>query len=116
MERTSKTWGEKYNIFQNDLCEVSILYLQPNQRCSWHTHRAKFNKFYVIGGELYIKLDNGVSKVVSSLREKDSFVTRPGEFHEFQTHDKPAIVLEIMYVKYDENDIQREIIGGPLNE
>jgi mannose-6-phosphate isomerase-like protein (cupin superfamily) len=85
MERTSKTWGEKYNVFQNDLCEVSILYLRANQRCSYHQHRTKFNQFYVIEGELYIKLDNGVDQIVSHLREKDIFTTKLDQLHEFRT-------------------------------
>ena len=116
MKRTSKTWGEKYEIFKNDLCEVSVLYLEPWQRCSWHKHTAKFNLFYVNGGELFIKLDNGVSKVTSKLRERDSFTTVPGEWHEFQTKDTPTVVTEVMYVRYDYSDIQRDTLGGPLNE
>ena len=116
MERTRKTWGEKYNIFQNDLCEVSVLYLQPYQRCSWHEHKTKFNLFYVIEGEIYIKLDNGVNKSESHLKPREFFTTRPGEKHEFRIREKPAVVLEIMYVQYDPMDIQRELIGGPLNE
>ncbi|MHC4397763.1 MAG: hypothetical protein ACYS1A_19130, partial [Planctomycetota bacterium] len=63
MERTRKTWGEKWNIFENDLCEVSVLYLEPQQRCSWHRHVSKFNTFFVVEGELYIKLQDGESKL-----------------------------------------------------
>ena len=111
MERTHKSWGEKWNLFQNDLCEVSILMLQPNQRCSWHKHAAKFNQFFVIEGTLFIKTETGVAEV----RENQIFTTRPDEYHEFQTHDDPAVIQEIMYVKYDPEDIQRETIGGPLN-
>ncbi len=116
MKRTSKTWGEKYEVFKNDLCEVSVLYLQPRQRCSWHKHVSKFNLFYVIEGELYIKLDNGVSVETAELRERDSFTTPPGQYHEFQTRDKPAVITEVMYVTYDADDIQREELGGPLHE
>jgi mannose-6-phosphate isomerase-like protein (cupin superfamily) len=111
MERSHKSWGEKWNLFQNDLCEVSILYLQPNQRCSWHTHKAKFNQFFVIEGVLYVKTESGVAIVETN----QIFTTRPGEMHEFQTGSEPATIQEIMYVKYDAEDIQRETIGGPLN-
>jgi mannose-6-phosphate isomerase-like protein (cupin superfamily) len=111
MERTHKSWGEKWNLHINDLNEVSVLYLQPNQRCSWHKHQTKFNRFFVIQGSLYIKTESGVAEV----KEHEIFTTRPGEMHEFQTHDSGAIVMEIMYVKYDPEDIQRETIGGNLN-
>jgi mannose-6-phosphate isomerase-like protein (cupin superfamily) len=112
MERSHKSWGEKWNVFQNDLCEVSILYLQPWQRCSWHRHQAKFNQFFVIEGLLFVKTDTGIATV----KKHEIFTTRPGEYHEFQTHATGAVIQEIMYVKYDSNDIERETIGGPLNE
>lgn len=110
MERTRKSWGEKWNIFQNDLCEVSVLYLKKNQRCSWHKHQAKFNLFFVVEGELYIKLEDGESL----LKKGQIFTTNPGEYHEFQTHLLNAQIIEIMYVWYDPEDIIRENIGGPL--
>lgn len=111
MERTHKSWGEKWNLFQNDLCEVSILYLMPNQRCSWHKHIAKKNQFFVIDGTLFVKTATGVAEV----GRNQIFTTNPGEYHEFQTHDDPAVIQEIMYVQYDPEDIQREQVGGPLN-
>jgi len=112
MERTYKTWGEKWNVFQNDLCEVSILYLKPHQRCSWHKHQTKFNQFFVIEGEIYIKTEWGKSYI----EKGQVFTTRPLEYHEFQTADKPAVIQEIMYVKYDPEDIDRQTLGGPINE
>ena len=111
MERTHKSWGEKWNIFQNDTCEVSVLELNPNRRCSWHRHQAKYNLFFVLSGEIWIKTSEGLAQV----KEKQSFTTRPGEWHEFQTADQPAIVIETMYVKYESEDIERETIGGPVN-
>jgi quercetin dioxygenase-like cupin family protein len=112
MERTVKTWGQKWNLFLNDLCEVSYLCLKPNQRCSWHTHQTKFNLFFVVAGELCIKMEGEVA----TIEKYQFFTTRPGEWHEFQTHDQQTKVIEIMFVQYDSKDIQREKIGGPLNE
>ena len=112
MERTYKTWGEKWSLFQNDLCEVSILELKPFQRCSWHTHTSKWNQFFVLEGVLFIKVEDGIVKI----EKGQIFTTRPGEWHEFQTREERTLMQEIMFVKYDENDIQREILGGPLNE
>ena len=110
MERTRKTWGEKFNVFENDLCEVSILKLEPMQRCSWHRHQTKFNQFFVIEGELYVKTEWGVALVSKG----EIFTTRPLEWHEFQTRDKCAVIQEIMYVQYDAEDIERDKVGGPL--
>jgi mannose-6-phosphate isomerase-like protein (cupin superfamily) len=112
MERTYKTWGEKWNVFQNDLCEVSILYLLPNQRCSWHRHQKKSNQFFVIEGEIFIKSEWGVALI----EKGQVFTTNPLEWHEFQTADKSAVIQEVMYVKYDPEDIERQTLGGPINE
>jgi quercetin dioxygenase-like cupin family protein len=111
MDRTVKTWGEKWNLFQNDLCEVSYLCLKPHQRCSWHKHQTTFNLFFVISGELYIKMEDDVATV----EKYQFFTTKPGEFHEFQTHDQLTKIIEIMFVTYDAEDIERESLGGPLD-
>jgi mannose-6-phosphate isomerase-like protein (cupin superfamily) len=110
MERSFKSWGEKVNIFINDLCEVSVLSLKPMQRCSWHRHQAKFNLFYVVDGHIRIKTADGVANVAKG----QIFTTRPGEWHEFQSTEQPAQVIEVMYVQYDAGDIERRVIGGPL--
>lgn len=112
MERTYKTWGEKWNIFSNDLCEVSILYLKPRQRCSWHRHQTKFNLFFVIKGLIAVKTEDGASEVLPG----QIFTTRPGEMHEFQTRQLDSILIEIMYVRYDPEDIEREQVGGGLED
>jgi mannose-6-phosphate isomerase-like protein (cupin superfamily) len=112
MERTHKSWGNKCNVFQNDSCEVSILDLNPQQRCSWHYHKTKFNQFYVLRGELFIKTDWGIEKI----GEGQIFTVKPGEWHEFQTHEQPCLAQEIMFVQYNSEDIERKTLGGPLNE
>ena len=112
MERTYKTWGQKWNIFQNDLNEVSYLDLQPNQRCSWHRHDTKSNLFFVIEGVLHVKTEWGTANVA----EGEIFTTRPGDWHEFQTGDSGCRVIEVMFVKYDPEDIEREKVGGPIKD
>jgi mannose-6-phosphate isomerase-like protein (cupin superfamily) len=112
MERTHKTWGERICIFKNDLCEVSLLELVPKQRCSWHYHHSKYNLFYVIEGQLFIKTDWGIAQ----LDKGQIFTTKPLEKHEFQTASEPCKIIEIMYVQYSEEDIIRESLGGPLDE
>ena len=112
MERTYKTWGEKENIFQNDLCEVSILHLLPNQRCSYHRHQTKWNLFYVIEGAVFIKTEWGVALI----EKGQIFTTRPMEWHEFETAEGTSILLEVMYTEYDAEDIERKILGGPIEQ
>ncbi len=58
-----------------------------------------------------IRTDKGY---VTKLYPKQTFTVEPGVFHEFQTYDEEAVVEEIAYVAYDEYDINREVLGGPL--
>jgi len=101
--------------------------LRYNRRCSWHRHKTKHNLFFVVWGTVYIKAAFAASRSSLSPHDKDKteigvskvdkyqiFTTRPGEWHEFQTYKKPAIMIEIMYVEYDPEDIERGKIGGPL--
>ncbi len=111
MERSCKSWGEKINLFQNDLCEVSILYLNGGQRCSWHRHWAKWNQFFVIDGAIDVWTNDGHTKVMKG----QSFTTQPRQWHEFRTPYGAAVIQEIMYVQYEAEDIERKTMGGPLD-
>jgi D-lyxose ketol-isomerase len=73
---------------------------------------ATWNRFTVISGKLGVKTDKGHTTVIGP---KQMFEVEPGVKHEFQTYEEPAIVEEVAYVKYDEHDIQRERLGGPLS-
>jgi quercetin dioxygenase-like cupin family protein len=106
-----KSWGLKTELFKNDLCEVSVLQLNANQRCSWHRHRSKWNQFYVLEGSVTLKTEDGYTRVDKG----QVFTTNPMQWHEFQTTDGPALIQEIMYVKYECEDIERLVQGGNLS-
>lgn len=113
MEQGHGTWGNRLKTFKTDNLLVTLLWLEPNRRCSWHVHKTAYNQFVVISGELGVKTEKGY---ITRLTEKQVFTVEPGVKHEFQTYNKPAIVEEIAYVKYDESDIKRDKLGGPLKE
>ncbi len=111
MERSKKNWGIKTVLFINDLCEVSILELEAMKRCSWHSHRAKWNQFYVIVGSIQILTEDGDCRVDKG----QIFTINPTQWHEFRTPYGKAVVQEIMYVRYEPEDINRKIIGGDID-
>ena len=111
MEATHGTWGNRIKTFQWDGGLVTILYLEPNQRCSWHVHKAQYNQFFCIEGKVGIKTDKGH---ITWLGPKHVFTVEPGVQHEFRTDEEGALIQEVAYVKYDENDIDRKLIGGPM--
>jgi len=112
LERIYKTWGQRYRLFENDLCEVCYLDLEPYQRCSFHFHNSKANFFFVIEGELTIKTEWGIV----TLGANEFFSVFPQDKHEFQTHMAPTRIIEIAYVKLDPGDIYRGKLGGPIED
>jgi mannose-6-phosphate isomerase-like protein (cupin superfamily) len=113
MEQTHGSWGERLRTFQWDGGLCTILFLEPNQRCSWHCHSTAYNQFTVISGELGVRTDKGY---VTRLGPKQVFTVEPGICHEFETYDSRTIVEEIAFVKYNEYDIQRQKLGGPRQD
>lgn len=112
MSQTHGTWGERVRVFQNDSCLITILRLEGGKRCSWHHHQTAYNKFYVVEGKLLVKTDKGHETLIE---EGDvPFVVEPGVQHEFQTPEGPCVLLEIAYVQYKPEDIERERAGGDL--
>ena len=112
MEATHGTWGNRIRTFSWDGGIVTILYLEPQQRCSWHSHKAQYNQFFCIKGKVGIKTDKGY---VTWLTENQCFTVEPGVIHEFRTCEQHTIVQEVAYVKYNENDIDRKLLGGSLD-
>ena len=111
--QTHGTWGERLRTHRFEGGIVTILYLNPWQRCSWHSHKQTWNKFTVITGEIGVKTEKGHT---THLSKKQTFTVEPGIKHEFQTYYEPAIVEEIAYVEFNDNDIDREQTGGPLDK
>ena len=101
-----KIWGTNDEIYNNDLCSVNILRIKSGGTCSFHSHKAKHNVFHVISGQLKIKTDKGDSV----LSRGHSFTVFAGTQHQFQALEE-TICIEVMFVRYDENDIQRESVG-----
>jgi len=101
-----KIWGTNDEIYNNDLCSVNVLKIKKGGTCSLHTHKAKHNVFHVISGQLKIKTDKGDSV----LSPGHSFTVFAGTKHQFQASEE-TICIEVMFVRYDENDIQRESVG-----
>ena len=110
------SWGERIRTYRCDNALVTILYLRPNKRCSWHSHKTCFNQFFVVTGKLGIKTDIGPygQRQITKIGPMQAFTVNPGVTHEFQTYDEPTIIEEVAYVKYDPSDIFREQLGGDL--
>jgi len=109
MVHTLKIWGERYLLRKDSTHAISYLKLKKKTRCSWHKHEQKFNLFFVIKGKVGIKTEYG--EIV--LTDGQELTVEPGLFHEFRVYED-SLMLEEMFVKYDESDIQRKNLGSKL--
>ena len=109
MERTHKVWGQRWLIRKDSTHASSVLILKKGTRCSWHSHVAKFNLFVVVVGKVGIKTEYG--EII--LTRGQEFTTKPGEKHEFRVYEN-SLMIEEMYVEYDEGDIDRERLGSVI--
>jgi quercetin dioxygenase-like cupin family protein len=101
-----KVWGTNTEIYQNDLSSINILRVKKGGNCSWHSHKFKYNIFFVVSGKLEIQTDIGNSVLV----EDQNFMISPGTKHLFRALED-TVAMEIMFVKYDHQDINREKVG-----
>lgn len=110
------TWGRRVITRKDRYSITTILYLDPNKRCSWHSHKHQFNQFFVVSGKLEIKTDIGPERQrnFTTLASGQSFTVPPGIMHEFRTQNEFTIVEEIAYVEFDTSDIHRKQLGGDI--
>lgn len=114
MQQTHGTWGRRVITRKDKYSVTTILYLEPNKRCSWHFHNHSYNQFFVIEGELVVTTDIGPDgqENFTTLTDGQFFTVQPGVTHEFATNGKRTIIEEIAYVEFSSEDIQREKLGG----
>jgi len=116
MRIEQKVWGERWMIREDSVHTTNILILKKGFRCSWHKHQCKYNLFVVIKGSVEIIVDEGdPCHYLTVLNEGDDFVVAPNTWHEFRVLED-GIMAEEMYVQYDDEDIERAKLGGPIDE
>jgi len=113
MNREIKIWGERWLIRQDSTHVVSFLKVKEGFRCSWHSHKEKYNLFVVLEGALKIVVEEMGEKRETILQSGECLTIKPGQWHEFQGI-KYSEVIEEMYVEYKESDIKRQNEGGKV--
>jgi quercetin dioxygenase-like cupin family protein len=107
----SKIWGENKEIFNNDTVSVNVLDILKSTVCSKHSHKSKSNLFYVLEGVVEIDIFyNEYNPHVIKLLPGASFLVEPGVVHRFRGVEASKMI-EVMFVKYDANDIVRQDVG-----
>lgn len=115
MKRELKVWGQRWLIRMDNIHAISYLKIKKGYRCSWHQHKEKYNLFVVLRGELKIVVEELGKEQEIILKQGESLTVKPGQWHEF-SGETDCECIEEMFVKYCENDIYREEVGGKIND
>jgi len=105
-EQWPKIWGENTEIFRNESTSVNFLNLVKGGTCSYHYHKFKYNVFFVIKGKLKVRTEIGEHVLYPG----HSFLVQPLLKHQFEAIE-PTLAIEVMFVKYNPDDIIRESEG-----
>ena len=115
MSTTSgKVWGKTDFIFGNAACEFHRIEATAGSECSIHTHKHKYNGFFVESGKLMIKVWKNDYDLVDEtiLGPGDWTVTKPGEFHQFVAIED-TVAFELYWsAELDHSDIVRKTVGS----
>lgn len=107
-----KIWGSTELILDTPLIQVHLLNVYPRARCSEHVHRFKWNAFFLLEGDVYIRVTKLYDLIeVTRLRKYELTSVPPGEEHYFETLDDPCKMLEIYYPEPLSEDIVRSVVG-----
>lgn len=100
---TERPWGNFRQFTDNEKTTVKILTVNPGQAFSlqYHEHRQEFWK--VISGDPEVQ----VGKQITKAQQGDEFIVLPKELHRIKAGALPAVVLEVAYGDFKEEDIVR---------
>lgn len=123
--KENKIWGETKLIWIGNNTEIHRIIIKKGGYCSKHTHRNKFNLFYVERGKLLIETWKNIDFInKKSLQEEamiektilhvgENTIIKPNQYHRF-TAFEPTEALEVYWVNLEEDDIIREDCGGVI--
>ena len=113
MKTKTKIWGMTTEIAKHPVFSVHYIQVMPHTFCSVHRHAHRVNLFYVLSGELIVRMwsaADGVRDV--QLRVGDTLEVPAGVYHQFRCVTG-ADVIEIYYpILPNDDDIERISEGG----
>lgn len=112
MSKAGKVWGETEEIFNNGIVSVNHLKIKKGGFCSEHYHQKKANMFFIISGNLAIKIwktDNVVDETV--IWPGESTTIMPNLYHQFRALTDVEC-FEIYSLAEMDPDIFRRTVGG----
>jgi len=115
MNTQGKVWGLTQHIFGHNGVSIHRIEIEPGGRCSKHKHQHKWNAFWMESGELEIEVWKNSYDLIDRTIIRTGQITKvpPGEYHRFVNNSgQKCVVYEIYWTELEEDDIQREDVGG----
>ena len=115
LEAKEKLWGETRCVFRDDTHEVWHASPKKGGYSSVHHHTHRHNEFYVVAGELWVKvfrdLRDDIPDHAVLLRPGEKCVVPAGLYHQFLAATD-AELIETYYHRLGDDDITRHTEGG----
>ena len=110
--KAGKIWGETELILSNNACEFHRIDYKKGGVCSKHLHEWKWNGFYVMSGQMKIRVWQKDYDLVDEtiLNPGDFTAVKPGLYHSFEGLDD-GVAFELYWAHFSPLDIQRESVG-----
>jgi quercetin dioxygenase-like cupin family protein len=107
-----KIWGSTELILANNSLEFHKIDFRKGGVCSKHKHEYKWNGFYVMYGQLKIRVWQKDYELVDEtiLKAGDFTAVKPGLYHSFEGL-ADGVAFELYWANFDHNDIERESVG-----
>jgi mannose-6-phosphate isomerase-like protein (cupin superfamily) len=111
---SGKIWGSTELIHANGVLEFHRIEFKAGYKCSEHTHKHKWNGFFVESGMMLVRVwqDEDQEGLVDEtiLYPGDFTQVKPGKIHQFEGLED-GVAFELYWAMFDHNDIVRRTIG-----
>ena len=110
--KSGKIWGQTELIHANGVLEFHKIDFKAGGVCSKHKHNFKWNGFYVVSGQMKIKVWQKDYDLVDEtiLGPGDFTRDKPGLMHSFEGMED-GVAFELYWAEFNHNDIKRRSSG-----
>jgi quercetin dioxygenase-like cupin family protein len=113
MDKSGKIWGFTSKIFAKNNVEVHRIVGYSGGKSSIHRHTAKWSMFFVELGEIKLCIEKNDYSLTDAtiLKEGESIIIKPNEYHWFEIVKQGSIAYEIYWTELNPDDIERKNCG-----
>jgi len=110
--KAGKIWGQTELIHANGVLEFHRIDFKAGGVCSKHKHQFKWNGFYVVSGQMKIRVWQKDYDLIDEtiLGPGDFTRVKPGLMHSFEGMED-GVAFELYWAEFNHDDIQRETVG-----